>query len=42
MSKKIHGITYMLIDIIVIDEMIYEVYENEQGHKIKIPCDYVR
>ena len=42
MSKKIHGITYMLIDVVVIGEMIYEIYENAQGHRVKIPCDYLR
>ena len=42
MSKIIHGIKYMLVDVIVIGDMIYDIYENEQGHKVKIPCDYVR
>lgn len=42
MSKIIHGIRYTLIDVIVEDDMIYDIYENAQEHRIKIPCDYVR
>lgn len=42
MSKKINGKVYYLVDIIFDDYLIYEVYEDENGHKIKIPCDYRR
>jgi hypothetical protein len=42
MSRIIHGQKYMLIDVVVINGIIYDIYENEQGHKVKIACDYVR
>ena len=42
MSKIIHGEKYTLIDVIVIGEIIYDIYENEKGHRVKIPCDYLR
>ena len=42
MSKIINGKKYMLVDVVVIEELIYDVYEDEQGNKIKVYCDYVR
>lgn len=41
MSKIINGKKYMLVDVIVIDDIIYDIYEDEQGHKIKIACDFL-
>ena len=42
MSKVINGKKYFLVDITYDDYMIYEIYEDEKGHKIKVPCDYRR
>lgn len=41
MSKIIHGKKYMLVDVVVIGDLIYDIYEDEQGNKIKICCDYL-
>ena len=42
MSKIINGKTYYLVDIIYDDYFIYEVYEDENGHKLKKRIDYRR
>ena len=42
MSKIINGRIYYLVDIIYDDCFIYEVYEDEQGHKFKKRIDYRR
>ena len=42
MSKIINGKRYMLVDVLIIDDLIYDIYEDEEGNKIKVVCDYVR
>lgn len=42
MSKLINGKKYMLVDVVVINDLIYDIYEDEQGNKIKLYSDYVR
>ena len=42
MSKVINGKRYMLVDVIFDDDFIYDIYEDEQGNKIKIVSDYRR
>lgn len=42
MSKIINGKKYMLVDVVVMGDFIYDIYEDEQGNKIKVYCDYVR
>lgn len=42
MSKVIKGKKYMLVDVIVIGDLIYDIYEDEQGNRIKLYSDYVR
>ena len=42
MSKKINGKIYMLVYVVVLDDLIYDIYEDEQGNRIKIACDYLR
>lgn len=42
MSKVINGKKYMLVDVIVIGDLIYDIYEDEQGNRIKLYSDYVR
>lgn len=41
MSKIINGKKYMLVDVIVIDDTIYDIYEDEEGHKVKVACDFL-
>ena len=41
MSKIINGKKYMLVDVVVIDDVIYDIYEDNNGNKIKVPCDYL-
>lgn len=41
MSKIIKGKKYMLVDVIVEDDFIYEIYEDRKGHRIKICSGYV-
>lgn len=36
MSKIINGKKYMLVDVIYDEDFIYDVYEDEQGHQIKV------
>ena len=36
MSKIINGKKYMLVDVIYDEDFIYDVYEDEQGHRIKV------
>ena len=36
MSKKINGKVYYLIDVVCDNDFIYEVYEDENGHRVKI------
>lgn len=38
MSIIIKGKKWTLVDVVVIDEIIYDIYEDEQGNRIKI-CD---
>lgn len=42
MLVTIKGKTYYLIDIIFDDYFIYEVYEDEDGHRMKKRIDYRR
>ena len=42
MSKVINGKKYMLVDVVVIGDLIYDIYEDEQGNRIKLYIDYVR
>lgn len=42
MSKVINGKRYMLVDVIFDDDFIYDIYEDEQGNKIKLVSDYRR
>ena len=42
MSKVINGKKYMLVDVVVIGDLIYDIYEDEQGNRIKLYSDYVR
>jgi len=39
MSKIIKGKRYMLVDVICIDDIIYDIYEDEEGNRIKVACD---
>ena len=32
----------MLVDVVVIGDLIYDIYEDEQGNRIKLYSDYVR
>ena len=32
----------MLVDVVVIGDLIYDIYEDEQGNIIKLYSDYVR
>ena len=40
MSKMINGKRYMLVDVVFDDDLIYDIYEDEQGNRIKVACDY--
>lgn len=42
MSKVINGKKYMLVDVVIIGDLIYDIYEDEQGNRIKLYSDYVR
>ena len=41
MSKIINGKKYMLVDVVFDDDLIYDIYEDEQGNQIKVACDYL-
>lgn len=36
MSKKINGKVYYLVDVIYDDDLIYDVYEDKYGNRIKL------
>lgn len=38
MCKRINGKMFFLVDIFFDDELIYDVYEDENGNKIKAVC----
>lgn len=42
MSKIINGKKYMLVDVIFDEDFIYDIYEDEQGNRVKICSDYIR
>lgn len=42
MSKIINGKKYMLVDVIFDDELIYDIYEDEQGNQVKVVSGYVK
>lgn len=29
----------MLVDVVCIDDIIYDIYEDEEGNRIKVACD---
>ena len=37
MSKRINGKVYWLIDVIYDDDMIYDIYENQNGERVIVP-----
>lgn len=39
MAKKINGKVYWWVDTTFDDDMIYDIYEDDMGNKIAIPCD---
>ena len=42
MSKVINGKKYMLVDVVVIGDLIYDIYEDEEGHRIKLISGYIK
>ena len=42
MSKKINGRTYYYVDTIVVDDIIYDVYQDDYDNTIYQPIDIVR
>ena len=36
MSRKINGKLYMLVDVVVIGDEVYDILEDEQGNRIKL------
>ena len=42
MSKIINGKRYMLVDVVFDDDFIYDIYEDEQGNRIKLVSDIRR
>ena len=42
MPKIINGKKYMLVDVIFDDEFIYDIYEDEKGHRIKLISGYIK
>lgn len=42
MSKIINGKKYMLVDVLFDEDFIYDIYEDENGHRIKIISDYIK
>lgn len=42
MSKIINGKRYMLVDVVFDDDLIYDIYEDENGNRIKVACDIRR
>jgi len=36
MSKIIKGKKYILVDVVVINDLIYDIYEDEHGHRIRV------
>ena len=42
MSKIINGKKYMLVDVNFDNDFIYDIYEDEQGNKIKIISGYIK
>lgn len=42
MPKKINGKIYFLVDVIFDNDFIYDFYEDEQGHRIKIVSGFIR
>ena len=41
MSKKINGKTYWYVDTQYDDELIYDIYEDDKGHKVKVVVGYI-
>lgn len=42
MSKIIKGKKYMLVDVTFDNDFIYDIYEDEEGHRIKLISGYRR
>ena len=42
MPKIIKGKKYFLVDVIFDNDFIYDVYEDEQGNRIKIVSGFIR
>lgn len=42
MSKMINGKRYMLVDVVFDNDLIYDIYEDEQGNQIKIISGYIQ
>ena len=42
MSKTINGKRYMLVDVIFDNDLIYDIYEDEEGNKIKVISGYIQ
>ena len=36
MSKRINGKIYYLVDVVFDNDFIYDIYEDEQGNRIKL------
>lgn len=41
MSKIIKGKKYMLVDVVFDNDLIYDIYEDEQGNRIKVISGYI-
>ena len=42
MSKIINGKRYMLVDVVFDNDLIYDIYEDEQGNQIKVVSGYIQ
>lgn len=42
MSKIIKGKKYMLVDVIFDNDLIYDIYEDEEGNRIKVISGYIQ
>lgn len=42
MSKIIKGKRYMLVDVIFDNDLIYDIYEDEEGNRIKVISGYIQ
>ena len=42
MSKIINGKRYLLVDVVFDNDLIYDIYEDEKGNRIKVVSGYVQ